>query len=81
MITSVSVFSGRCPSFRQPPHGDSDGGPASSREDLHVQETHPLPQLDWHAHQRYTTARPRLHYIYSILFSEFSASGTIFTFF
>lgn len=43
------------PPLRQPPHSHRDGGSSRSGQDVHVQEAHPIPQLDRHAHQRYTT--------------------------
>lgn len=40
------------PSFSQPSHRHCDGGSAGSGQDVHIQKTHPLPQLDRHTHQR-----------------------------
>nr|XP_058046830.1 6-phosphofructo-2-kinase/fructose-2,6-bisphosphatase 3 isoform X2 [Ahaetulla prasina] len=34
------------------PHCNCDGWTAGSRENLHFQKTHPLPQLDWRADER-----------------------------
>ncbi|XP_029683267.1 6-phosphofructo-2-kinase/fructose-2,6-bisphosphatase 2 isoform X3 [Takifugu rubripes] len=38
--------------YDQFPNGDRDDRPAGEGKDLHVQETHPLSQLDWRPNQR-----------------------------
>lgn len=55
LLSSLSLLlSSWCPTLCQPTYSHRDGGSSSSRQDVHVQETHSIPQLDRHAHQRYT---------------------------
>lgn len=42
-------------SYGSSPNSYLNGGPACSREDLHVQETHEILELDWYQNKRYVT--------------------------
>lgn len=42
----------------QLPHDDRDGGIASQREDVHLQEADPLPELDRSSHQKSAFQKP-----------------------
>lgn len=52
-LTSSLYFSTWRPSPGKPSNGDSDGRASCSGQNLHLKETHTLPQLDWYSHKRY----------------------------
>lgn len=44
-------------------HCHRHGRPTSPGKDLHLQETHPLPQLDWRANERYRVPNTRPEHV------------------